>query len=142
MLTTAISKCAVTNVTYNENKHYVVTWTVYLEFSMYLRRRRWLRHEIVVMCHIACWFRNGAVLKFDQLYHSSFFSTKPSLDLFPRKCTHAKVIDLRNMFLWSIMFIANRYRIRPHQISLCPLLSAALATVHASLAFAPYFTQK
>ena len=24
---------------YNENKYYVVTWTVYLESSMYLRRR-------------------------------------------------------------------------------------------------------
>ena len=48
--------------------------------------------------------------------------TKPSLDLFPRKCTYAKVIDLRNMVLWSIGFIANRYRITPHQINLCPLL--------------------
>jgi len=35
---------------------------------------------------------------------------------------YAKVIYLRNMFLWSIGFIANRYRIPPHQISLCPLL--------------------
>jgi len=26
---------------------------------------------------------------------------------------HAKVIDLRNMVLWSIGFIANRYRIPP-----------------------------
>jgi len=49
-------------------------------------------------------------------------ASKPSLDLFPRKCTFAKVIDLRNMVLWSIGFIANRYRIPPHQISLCPLL--------------------
>jgi len=73
MLTTATSNCAVANVTYNENKHYVVTWTVYLEFSMYLRRPRWLRHQIVVMYHIACWFRSGAMLKFDQFYHSSFF---------------------------------------------------------------------
>jgi len=40
--------------------------------------------------------------------------SKPSLDLFPRKCTYAKVIDLRNMVLWSIGFIANRYRIPPH----------------------------
>jgi len=29
--------------------------------------------QIVVMCHIACWFRSGEVLKFDQFYHSSFF---------------------------------------------------------------------
>jgi len=72
MLATAASNCAVTNVTYNENKYYVVSWTVYLESSMYLRRRRW-RHQIVVMCYIAYWFRGGAVLKFDQLYHSSFF---------------------------------------------------------------------
>ena len=33
---------------------------------MYLRRRRWLRHQIVVMCYIAYWFRSGAVLKYDQ----------------------------------------------------------------------------
>ena len=32
------------------------------------------------------------------------------------------MIDLRNMVLWSIGFIANQYRIPPHQISLCPLL--------------------
>ena len=76
MLATATGNCDVTNVTYYENKHYVVTWTVYLESSMYLRRRQWPRHQIVVMCHIACWFRSGAVLKFDQFYHSSFFSTK------------------------------------------------------------------
>jgi len=93
MLATVISDCAVTNVTYNENKYYVVTWTVYLESSMYLRRRRWLRHQIV-MCHIAYWFRSVPVLKFDQLYRSS-------LDLFPRKCMYAKVTDLRNMALWS-----------------------------------------
>jgi len=50
-------------------------------------------------------------------------ASKSSLDLFPRKCMYAKVIDLRNMVLWSIGFIANRYRIpTPHQISLCPLL--------------------
>jgi len=73
MLATATSNCAVTIVAYNENKYYVVTWTVYLESSMYLRRLQWLRHQIVVMCHIACWYRSGAVLKFDQLYHSSFF---------------------------------------------------------------------
>ena len=73
MLATAASNCAVTIVTYNENKYYVVNWTVYLESSMHLRRRRWIRHQIVVMCHIAYWFRSIAVLKFDQLYHSSFF---------------------------------------------------------------------
>ena len=119
MLATATGNCAVTNVTYSENKYYVVTWTVYLESSMYLRRRQWLR-QIVVMCHIACWFRSGTVLKFDKFYHSSF--SKPSLDLFSRKCTYAKVIDLRNMVLWNFGFIANRYRIPPHQIGLCPLL--------------------
>jgi len=31
-------------------------------------------------------------------------------------------IDLRNMVLWSIGLSANRHRIPPHQISLCPLL--------------------
>ena len=55
MLATAICNCSVTNVTNNENKYYVVTWTVYLESSMYLGRR-----QIVVMCHITCWFRSGA----------------------------------------------------------------------------------
>jgi len=47
-------------------------------------------------------------------------SFKPSLDLFPRKCTYAKVIDLRNMVLWRIglqIDIAS-----PHQTSLRPLL--------------------
>jgi len=29
--------------------------------------------QIVVMSHIACWFRSGALLKFDQFYHSCFF---------------------------------------------------------------------
>ena len=71
MLTTATSNCAVTNVTYNENKYYVVTWIVYLDSSMYLRPRQWLR-QIAVMCHIACWFRSGAVLKFYQFHNSSF----------------------------------------------------------------------
>jgi len=64
---------------------------------MYLRRRQCLR-QIVVMCHIARWFCSDAVLKFDQFYHSSFF-LKPTLDLFPRNCTYAKVIDLRIMVL-------------------------------------------
>jgi len=32
------------------------------------------------------------------------------------------VIDLRNTVLWSIGLSANRHRIPPHQISLCPLL--------------------
>jgi len=72
MLATATGDYDVTNVTYSENKYYVVTWTVYLESSMYLRWRQWLR-QIVVMCHIACWFRSGAVLTFDQFYHSNFF---------------------------------------------------------------------
>ena len=30
----ATGNCAVTNVTYNENKYYVVTWTAYLESWM------------------------------------------------------------------------------------------------------------
>jgi len=72
MLATATGNCDVTSVTYNENKYYIVTWTVYFESSMYLRRRQWLR-QIVVICHLACWFRSCAVLKFDQFYHSSFF---------------------------------------------------------------------
>jgi len=39
VLATATGNCDVTNVTYNKNKYYVVTWPVYLEPSMYLRRR-------------------------------------------------------------------------------------------------------
>jgi len=38
MLANATDDCVVTNVTYNENKYHVVTWTVYLESEMYLRR--------------------------------------------------------------------------------------------------------
>ena len=71
VLATATGNCDVTNLTYNENKCYAVTWIVYLESFMYLRWRQWLRHMVVVW-HIARWFRSGAVLKFDQFYHSSF----------------------------------------------------------------------
>jgi len=67
-----IESCRCTNLVYNENKYYIVTCTVYLESSTYLRCRQ-LLCQIVVMCHIACWFRSGALLKFDQFYHSSFF---------------------------------------------------------------------
>jgi len=73
MLATATGNGDVTNVTYNEIKYYVVTWIVYLESFMYLRQRQWLRHMVVV-CHIACWFRSDAVLNFDQFYHSSFLA--------------------------------------------------------------------
>ena len=97
----ATVNCAVTNVTYNEKKYYVVTWTCF-ESSMYLHWRQWLRQ--IVMCHIACWFSSGAVLKFDQFYRSHF---KPTSALFPRKCTYETVIDLRIMVLWSIRFISN-----------------------------------
>jgi len=71
MLAIATGDCAVTNVTYNENKYYVVTRTFHLESSMHWRRR-----QIVVKCHIAYWLRSGAVLKFDQFCHSSFFWTR------------------------------------------------------------------
>jgi len=40
MLATTNGNCTVTNLTYSENKYYVVTWTVYLESSIYLRRRQ------------------------------------------------------------------------------------------------------
>jgi len=63
MLATATGNCDVTNVTHNENKYYVVTWTVYLESSMNLRRRQW--RQIAVMCRIDWWFHGGAELKFD-----------------------------------------------------------------------------
>jgi len=95
MLVTATGNCDVTKATYNENKHYAVTWIVDLESFMYLRRRprQWLRHMVAV-CHIACWFRSGAVSKFDQFITQASF--KPSLDSFPRKCTRVEVIGLRN----------------------------------------------
>jgi len=67
-----IELCRCRNLVYNENKYYVVTWSVHVESSTYLRRRQWLR-QIVVMCHIACWFRSGVVLKFGLFCHSSFF---------------------------------------------------------------------
>ena len=91
-------------------------WCTCADASDYLR-------EIVVMCYLACWFRSGAVLKFDQFCHSCFL---PSSNLFPRKNTYAKVIDLRNVVLWTIGFIANRYRIPPDQCSLCPLLAKSI----------------
>ena len=82
MLATATGNCAVTNATYNENQYCVVTWIVYREPSMYLRRRQRLR-QIVVICHIACWFRSCAVLSLTSFTTQA--SSKPSLDLFPRK---------------------------------------------------------
>ena len=51
MLATVTGNCDVTNVIYNGNKYYVVKWTVYLESSMNLGRRQWLR-QIAVMCLI------------------------------------------------------------------------------------------
>jgi len=62
MLANVTGNCDVTNVTCSDDKYYVVTWAVYLESSMYLRRRQWLR-QIAVMSNIACWFRSAAVLK-------------------------------------------------------------------------------
>jgi len=115
MLANVTGICVVTNVTCNDDKYYVVTWTFYLESSMYLRRCQWLR-QIVVMCHIACWFRSGAVLKVWPVISLNLF-LKPTLDLFPRKCTYAKVIDLRITVLWSIGFIANWRRIPPTKLT-------------------------
>ena len=63
MLATATGDCDVTNVTYSENKYYVVTWTVYLESSMYLGPRQWLRK-------IDATLLVGSVAV--QCYHSSF----------------------------------------------------------------------
>ena len=50
MLATATGNCAATNVTYNENKYYVVTWTVYLESSMCLRRRQPSEYVRSLLC--------------------------------------------------------------------------------------------
>jgi len=121
MLANVTGNCVVTNVTCNDDKYYVVTWTFHLESSMYLPRCQWLR-QIVVMCHIACWFRSGAVLKVWPVISLKLF-LKTTLDLCPRKCTYAKVIDLCIMVLWSIGFIiAISRRIPLYQINLCPLL--------------------
>ena len=51
MLAATTGDYDVTNVTYSENKYYVVTWTVYLESSMHLRRRQWLRQIVVNVPH-------------------------------------------------------------------------------------------
>ena len=40
MLATATGNCNVNNVTYNANKYHVVTLIVYLESSIFLRRRQ------------------------------------------------------------------------------------------------------
>jgi len=48
MLATATGNCDVRNVTYSENKYYAVTWTVYLESSIYLRRRQLLFATLLV----------------------------------------------------------------------------------------------
>jgi len=58
--------------------------------------------------HAPLWRSSRTTLKVFA-YHCS----KPSIDLFPRKCTYAKVIDLHSMVLWSIGFIANRHCIPP-----------------------------
>jgi len=72
MLATATGNCDVTNVTYNANKYYVVTWPVYLESSMFPRNASdYVRS--VLCATFACWLRSRALLKFDQFYHSSFF---------------------------------------------------------------------
>jgi len=50
MLAAATGNSAATNVTYNENKYYVVTWTVYLESWMYLRRRQPSEYVRSLLC--------------------------------------------------------------------------------------------
>jgi len=54
--------------------------------------------------------REPLVVRVPQFENHCF---KPSLDLFPHKCTYAKVIDVHSMMLWSVGFIANRHRIPP-----------------------------
>ena len=77
MLATATGNCDVTNVTYMRigimsSRELSISSPRYTcaHASDYVSR------QIAVMCHIACWFRSGPVLKFDQFYHSSFFYTK------------------------------------------------------------------
>ena len=121
MLATATGNCAVTNVTYNENKYYVVAWTFYLDAvaptPVTTSDRSYVSHCLLFPQRCSVKVRQVLWLK---------LLLKPTLDLLPRKCTYAKVMDLRNMVLWSIRFVANRYRISPHQISLCPLLAVCL----------------
>ena len=121
MLATATGNCAVTNVTYNENKYYVVAWTFYLDAvaptPVTTSDRSYVSHCLLFPQRCSVKVRQVLWLK---------LLLKPTLDLLPRKCTYAKVMDLRNMVLWSIRFVANRYRISPHLISLCPLLAVCL----------------
>ena len=118
MLATATGNCDVTNVTYNENKYYVVTWTVYLDVPVTAPTlvttsdRCCVPHLLVDSVAVQCQSLTSFITQ----------TSKPSLDLFPHKCTHVEVIGLRIMVLWSIGFITNRHRIPPQQISLCPLL--------------------
>ena len=71
MLATVTGNCDVTNVTYNENKYMSSR-----ELSISSPRctcadaRDYVRS--LSCATFACWFRSGAVLKFDQVCHSSF----------------------------------------------------------------------
>jgi len=50
-------------------------------------------------------------------------SSKPSLDFFPRKCTYAKVIDLRNIATWTTQWRiqgGRSLRQLPPQTSVAP----------------------
>jgi len=69
MLATATGNCDVTNVTYSE-KHYVVTWIISSPRCTCADASEYIRS---LLCHIACWFRCGEVLKFEQFYQSNFF---------------------------------------------------------------------
>ena len=113
ILATATGNCDVANVTYNENTYYVVTWTFMAsprctcaDASDYVRS---------LLC--ATLLVGSIAVQRKSLTSFITEASKPSLDLFPRKCTYAKVIDLRNMVLWSIGFIANRYRMPPTKLA-------------------------
>ena len=68
MLATATDNCDVTNVTYNEDKSRELSISsprcTCADASDYVRS--------LLCATFACWFRSGAVLKFDQFYHSNF----------------------------------------------------------------------
>ena len=129
MLGTATGNCAVTKVTYSENKCYVVKWTVYLESSMYLRRRQWLRQ-------IVCYVPHCLLVPQRRRAKVCPISTLKLLLNQDQICFLINVLMQKWLihtiwlfgFIWffrfmkSIVFIITSH----HQINLCPLLLVGL----------------
>jgi len=64
--------------------------------------------QIVVMCHIACWFRSGALSKFDQFYRSSHWCRRQRCR--GCKCT-PKSFDLVKIRAKSLKTFTNTIKI-------------------------------